>query len=246
MTITEAGKSYFGPPTPVKEANEQQRRQEQGERRKKRRRSSLFKGDDSSNNNNNNSSSGSSGSGSVPGPLKRSKRDWPAPLPAEKVLKELEATGVRMEGGVDDDEQEEEEEEVLWREAGKTKKDKAHQGRCCRGINCVSLFCSSGDDDEDGALLYNATLLRKEQARFGELVREADRKNFVIEHVPLAKLSKGSMMAANSPVCNLAFRKLFGVSETLISACKRTPGARASSSSDRRYETGGYLVFAAC
>eukprot|EP00904_Undaria_pinnatifida_P006121 jgi/Undpi1/2639/HiC_scaffold_13.g06018.m1 len=114
----------------------------------------------------------------------------------------------------------------------KTKRTK--EGRCCRGINCVSLFCSSGDDDEDGALLYNATLLRKEQARFGELVREADRKNFVIEHVPLAKLSKGSMMAANSPVCNLAFRKLFGVSETLISACKRTPGARASSSSDRR------------
>ena len=40
-------------------------------------------------------------------------------------------------------------------------------------------------------------------------------------------------MAANTPVCNLAFWKLFGVSETLISACKGTSRATASSCADR-------------
>ena len=58
-------------------------------------------------------------------------------------------------------------------------------------------------------------------------------QSFVIGRVPLVKLSRCSMMAANTPVCNLAFRKLFGVSETLVSACKETSRARASSCADR-------------
>ncbi|CAN0125822.1 unnamed protein product, partial [Pylaiella littoralis] len=41
------------------------------------------------------------------------------------------------------------------------------------------------------------------------------------------------MMAANTPVCNRAFRGFFGVSESLISSCKGTPKARASSSVTR-------------
>ena len=107
--------------------------------------------------------------------------------------------------------------------------------RCC-SLDCAARFCSTVDDDS--TQLYNPAFLRKEQAMFATLAWEKYRKAFVIARVPPAKLSKGSMMAANTPVCNLAFRKLFGVSETLISACKQAPGERASSSTER-YEVNG-------
>ena len=98
---------------------------------------------------------------------------------------------------------------------GKARKKK--NAWCC-SLDCVARFCSTVDDD--GAQLHNAAFLRKEQAIFANLSSEKESKSFVIGR---------GMMAANTPVCNLAFRKLFGVSETLISACKGTPLARASS-----------------
>ncbi|CAN0284914.1 unnamed protein product [Ectocarpus sp. 12 AP-2014] len=138
-------------------------------------------------------------------------------------------------------------------------KGKHKIARCC-GLDCALRFCKpdaearddgyygGGDDDDDGddgamattagsagavAGQHNWEYLRAEQDRFAKLITEPDRKAFVIAQVPPKKLPKGGMIAANTVVCNTAFVRFFGVSETLISSAKKTPKARASSSVHR-------------
>ena len=205
MGLAEGASSLFGPPTPVKNAGEEQRLRRREEDRRKKGRRSLFSNEQDNKNNSD-----------ALDPRKHSKRTWPVPWSAEKLQGWLHA------------EKKKKSKEVACRGGGKKRMTPT---RCC-SLDCAARFCSSVDDDSS-TQLHNPAFLRKEQAIFATLACEKDRKAFVIARVPLAKLSKGSMMAANTPVCNLAFRKLFGVSETLISACKQTPGARASSSADR-------------
>ena len=203
MVLAEGASSLFGPPTPVKEAGEEQRLRRREEDRRKKGRRSLFSNEQDNKNNSD-----------ALDPRKHSKRTWPVPWSAEKLQGWLHAEKKKSK-------------EVACRGGGKKRMTPT---RCC-SLDCAARFCSSVDDDS--TQLHNPAFLRKEQAIFATLAWEKDRKAFVIARVPPAKLSKGSMMAANTPVCNLAFRKLFGVSETLISACKQTPGARASSSAER-------------
>lgn len=134
-----------------------------------------------------------------------SKRKWSPPMDVADVQKVL-------------DEQEQ-------RRAGAAAKKRA---RCCK-IECIRKFADSAPSD----VAYNAQALSIDQDRMRKLEREIERKQLVQENVPQAVLGKGSMMAANSPVCNKAFMLLFGVSETLISSLKRTLRARASSSVTR-------------
>lgn len=140
---------------------------------------------------------------------------------------------------------------------GASGKGKQKIARCC-SLECALRFCKPEDeeaqcDDDDGdgmftddgggaaaaalrrAGQHNPEYLSMEQERFAKLTREPARKAFVIAQVPPAKLTKGSMIAANTVVCNTAFKRFFGVSETLISVCKQTPKAAASSSA-RRYD----------
>lgn len=108
--------------------------------------------------------------------------------------------------------------------------DDAGETSCCKRIRCIDRFvasgegCCTGNDDH----LYNLGLLTLEQEKMAGLGMENDRKVFVAERVPLIKLSRGTMYAANSPVCNNAFTNLFGVSECLVGTVKGNPGARAS------------------
>ncbi|CAM9387275.1 unnamed protein product, partial [Ectocarpus sp. 12 AP-2014] len=95
---------------------------------------------------------------------------------------------------------------------------------CCARMRCVECFATGEYDDG---------LLVAEQKRMGECNMEGDRKDFVLEHVPLRPLQRGAMIAACEPVCSNAFMWLFGVSSDLLRAVKGTPGARASSTVDR-------------
>ncbi|CAM9534335.1 unnamed protein product [Pylaiella littoralis] len=108
----------------------------------------------------------------------------------------------------------------------------ANKGQCC-SLQCTLKFSSKENDPGGSGPMHNGEFLKLEQERFQKFKREQDRKQFVVSCVPPAKLNKGSMMAANTPVCNRAFRGFFGVSESLISSCKGTPKARASSSVTR-------------
>ena len=213
MGLAEGASSLFGPPTPVKEAGEEQRLRRREEDRRKKGRRSLFSKEHEDKNNSD-----------ALDARKRSKRTWPILWSAEKLQEWLHAEKKKKtKSNV-----EQKRNEVAYREGGKKYMTPA---RCC-SLDCAARFCSTVDDDS--TQLYNPAFLRKEQAMFATLLAcEKDRKAFVIARVPPAKLSKGSMEAANTPVCNLAFRKLFGVSEILISVCKQTPGARASSSTER-------------
>lgn len=101
---------------------------------------------------------------------------------------------------------------------------------CCKRIRCLDRFAASGNASSG---LYSLDLLTLEQERMAELGMEIDRKAFVSERVPILPLVRGTMFAANSPVCNYAFTALFGVSDTLIGAVKGNPGARASSFTSR-------------
>lgn len=94
---------------------------------------------------------------------------------------------------------------------------------CCSRIRFLHRFRSGTDPH------YDPGLLRLEQDAIKELGMEVDRKRFVHERTPLSKLRVGTIYASASPVCTLAFTKLFGVSENLISAVKGNLGARASS-----------------
>ena len=214
MGLAEGASSLFGLPTPVKEAGEEQRLRRREEDRRKKGRRSLFSQEQDKNNND------------ALDARKRSKRTWPIPWSVEKLQEWLHAEK-KTKSNV-----EKKRKEVAYRGGGKQYMTPA---RCC-SLDCAARFCSTVDDDS--TQLYNPAFLRNEQAMFATLAWEKDRKAFVIAGVPPVKLFKGSMMAANTPVWNLAFRKLFGVSETLISACKQTPGARASSSTER-YEVNG-------
>ena len=215
MGLAEGASSLFGPPTPVKETVEEQKQRRREDERKRKGRRSLFKEHDDENNRN------------VPDTPKRSKRQWAKPCTASELQEWLQV--------VEKSKGEETKEEGVFTEGGNKKRKSA---RCC-SLDCVARFCSSTLDDDGTTtqlLLHNPAFLRREQSIFGKFEWEKERKRFVIEHVPLAKLSRGSMMAANTPVCNLAFQKFFGVSGTLISACKGTARARASSCADR-YES---------
>jgi len=134
---------------------------------------------------------------------KKSARTWQEPLPADKVH-----------------------EMVV--------KDPIRKGRCCR-LRCTERFISSNEPNTLGGISsqYNQDLLARQQAIFKDYVTEEDRKSFTIRNVPEAQLSHGSMYAANSPVCNFAYMKFFGVTSTLISSCKGTEKARASRSAAR-------------
>eukprot|EP00903_Cladosiphon_okamuranus_P017943 g16510.t1 len=102
------------------------------------------------------------------------------------------------------------------------------RARCCREW-CVKRFA----DSDPSHVSFNAWVLKSEQDDMRKREREVQRKAFVSERVPPRKLARGSMMAANSPVCNTAFTLLFGVTETLISNVKGAAGARASISVTR-------------
>lgn len=115
--------------------------------------------------------------------------------------------------------------------------DRSRGGQCC-SIRCTEKFSSKddadgGNKDRTASSSYSEEYLRVEQDKFALLTTERDRKQFTLEHVPPAKLSNGSMLAAGSPVCNFAYIKFFGVTSTLISSCKGTPRARASPAAKR-------------
>lgn len=134
---------------------------------------------------------------------KRSHRTWSEPMPARAVHQMV--VGDRS---------------------------KFKRGQCCT-LRCTEMFSSAETGAGAGREAYNGDFLRKEQDEFRAFGTEVDRKQFVIKHVPPGPLSKGSMMAAGSPVCNFAFMKFFGVTSTLISSVKGTPNARASPSATR-------------
>lgn len=109
------------------------------------------------------------------------------------------------------------------------------RGQCCT-LRCTERFSAAAVKETRagaGRESYNADYLRREQEEFRQFGTEVDRKAFVIKHVPPATLSKGSMFAAGSPVCNFAFTKFFGVSKTLVASVKGTPKALASPSATR-------------
>ncbi|CAN0522506.1 unnamed protein product, partial [Ectocarpus sp. 12 AP-2014] len=104
------------------------------------------------------------------------------------------------------------------------------RGQCC-ALQCTEKFNTGNGAGAGAAVIgfsYNGEFLRREQDEFRQFGTEDARKAWVMKHVPVARLSKGSMMAAGSPVCSFAFMKFFGVTSTLVSSCKGTPKARAS------------------
>ncbi|CAN0461140.1 unnamed protein product [Ectocarpus sp. 12 AP-2014] len=104
------------------------------------------------------------------------------------------------------------------------------RGQCC-ALQCTERFNTGNGAGAGAAVIgfsYNGEFLRREQEEFRQFGTEPARKAWVMKHVPVARLSKGSMMAAGSPVCSFAFMKIFGVTSTLVSSCKGTPKARAS------------------
>ena len=111
--------------------------------------------------------------------------------------------------------------------------DPANGGQCCH-IRCTEKFTTAQEPGVcEGRASYNGDLLRTQQAEFRKLGTETDRKAYVKTHVSPARLAKGSMWAAHSPVCNYAYMRFLGVTSTLISSVEATPKARASPSATR-------------
>ena len=107
MPLAAWAKYLFGPPTPEKEAKQEQQQRRMEEERRGKKRSPLFK--PGGNNNNND----------LPTAPKRSKRNWPPPLPAARLEEKLKAEKLHNE------------------EVGKgTGKNKGKEARCC-GLNCA-------------------------------------------------------------------------------------------------------------
>lgn len=102
------------------------------------------------------------------------------------------------------------------------------QDRCCARLGCVQKFT-------EDATSFLARTLAQEQDFIRLCSTREDRKRFVLDRVPVIHLGpgQGSMIAAGIPVCNMFFKKSFGVSSQLIDACKGTPNARASPNPER-------------
>lgn len=241
MVLAAGAASLFGPATPVKDAAEEKKQLLRTKRAGRKGKRPLFVAPG-----NDEAGAGEEGGDGHTQTVKASKRKWAEPWSPEKLNGWLQ-NKASLKGGVE----------------GAGGKGKHKIARCC-GLDCALRFCKpddeagddgyygggggdDDDDDDDGAMAttagsagavagqHNWEYLRAEQDRFAKLTREPDRKAFVIAQVPPKKLAKGSMIAANTVVCNTAFRRFFGVSETLISSCKNTPKAQASSSV-HRYE----------
>lgn len=92
--------------------------------------------------------------------------------------------------------------------------------QCCKTLKCVEEFYRG---------IRRKDILRVEQADFAKLSTCKARHEWVSGQVPRVKGRKngGSMLAANTLVCNRFFREAFGVSFTLIENSKKNPRSTA-------------------
>lgn len=105
---------------------------------------------------------------------------------------------------------------ATWRPTTDVRDMVADDFLCCKSLRCVEAFVMGKHD---------IRVLRAEQADLNTLTTYRARSAWVSRQVPVLspKKNEGSMLAANTLVCNAFFRRAYGVSNNTIESAKRNP-----------------------